>query len=110
MPSTTPLSRTASQTSSVMSRTATPPVVRSCKLYPWTPFAKATKAHGCTCTPLYYSHHRHQGKVVREIVGANRKEAQRALDALRGDVARKRYRVLGDVQFETWADRWLAGF
>src|SRR5262245_48484819 len=31
MPSTTPLSRTASDTSSVMSRTARPPVVRRCR-------------------------------------------------------------------------------
>jgi integrase len=74
----------------------------------WTSFADATKAKGCTCTPLYYSHHRHNGKVVREIVGANRKEAQRALDALRGDVARKRYRRLEDIPFDTWADKWLA--
>jgi integrase len=83
---------------------------RSCKLYPWTTFAKATRAHGCTCTPLYYTHHRFQGKVQREIVGTNRKEAQRALDALRGDVARRRFRVLEEVPFDDWADRWLAGF
>src|SRR5262245_36741174 len=76
----------------------------------WTSFADATKPKGCTCTPLYYSHHRHNGKVVREIVGANRKEAQRALDALRGDVARKRYRHIEDIAFDTWARRWLDGF
>jgi integrase len=82
---------------------------RSCKLYPWTPFAKATTKHGCTCTPLYYTHHRAQGKVVREVVGHNRKEAQRALDGLRGDVARRRYRVPEEIAFNAWADRWLAG-
>ena len=82
---------------------------RSCPLYPWTPIAKATKAHGCNCSPLYYTHHRADGKVIREIVGHNRKEAQRALDALRGDVARRRYRVVEEIAFDTWADRWLAG-
>jgi integrase len=83
---------------------------RSCPLYPWTPFAKATKAHGCTCNPLYHVHHRAGGKVIRQVVGHNRKEAQRALDALRGDVARRRYRVLEEIAFDAWADRWLAGF
>jgi integrase len=84
---------------------------RSCKLYPWTPFDKATKKHGCTCTPgpLLHIHHRVNGKVVREVVGHNRKEAQRALDALRGDVARRRYRVLEEIAFDVWADRWLDG-
>ena len=82
---------------------------RSCSLYPWTPFAKATTKHGCTCNPLYYTHHRAEGKVVREIAGHNRKEAQRVLDALRGDVARRRFRVLEEIAFEDWADRWLAG-
>jgi integrase len=48
--------------------------------------------------------------VIREVVGHNRKEAQRALDAVRGDVARRRYRVIEEIPFDTWADRWLAGF
>jgi integrase len=84
---------------------------RSCPLYPWTPFAKATPKHGCTCKPgpLYHVHHRAEGKVIREVVGHNRKEAQRALDALRGDVARRRYRVLEEIAFDAWADRWLDG-
>src|SRR5919198_968059 len=83
---------------------------RSCALYPWTPFVKATAKHGCTCTPLYHVVLRQGGKLIREPVGHNRKEATRALDATRGDVARKRYRVLGDITFAGWADRWLEGF
>lgn len=83
---------------------------RGCALYPWTPFAKATKTHGCTCTPLYHVVLRHSGKLVREPVGHNRKEAERALDATRGDVARRKYRVLEDVAFDEWADEWLASF
>jgi integrase len=83
---------------------------RSCKLYPWTPFAKATRKDGCTCTPLYHVALRHDGRLVREPVGHNRKEAERALDARRGDLARKTYRVFDDVRFDEWADRFLAGF
>jgi integrase len=85
---------------------------RGCALYPWSTFADATKAHGCTCDqpgPLYHIHHRVSGKVRREVVGHNRKEAQRALDAHRGDVARRRYRPLEEIAFDAWADRWLAG-
>ena len=67
----------------------------SCKLgRPWTTFAEATKKRGCTCSPLYHVAIRHDGKLIREPVGQNRKEAERALDARRGDVARRTYRVL----------------
>jgi integrase len=84
---------------------------RSCKIdRPWTPFDQATKAAGCTCTPMYHVVLRHGGKLVREPVGHNRKEAKRALDARRGDVARRRYRVIEEIAFDEWGDRWLAGF
>jgi integrase len=83
---------------------------RSCRLgRPWTTFAAATKDGGCTCTPLYHVVLRHDGKLVREPVGHNRKEAERALDARRGDLARRTYRVLQDIRFDEWADCWLAG-
>ena len=74
----------------------------------WTTFAEATKAKGCTCVPLYYVVDRHGGKLIRQAVGANRKEAERALDAHRGDVARRTYKVFRDVRFDEWGDQWLA--
>src|SRR5579859_1202517 len=84
--------------------------VRSCKLgRPWTTFAQATKQKGCTCTPLYHVVLRHEGRFVREPVGHNRKEAERALDARRGDLARRAFRVVEDIRFDEWADRWIAG-
>src|SRR5438093_4458469 len=84
---------------------------RTCKLNrPWTTFTDATKQKGCTCTPLYHVVLRHEGKLVREPVGHNRREAERALDARRGDLARRTFRVLEDIAFDKWADRWLAGF
>jgi integrase len=58
--------------------------------------------------PLYHVTFRVDGKLVRDPVGHNRKEAERALDAIRGDIARKQYRVLADIPFNTFADRWLA--
>lgn len=85
---------------------------RSCPLYPWTPIAKATAANGCKCPkaspPLYYVVSRNDGKLVRDPVGHNRKEAERALDAIRGDIARQQYRVLEDIAFDAFADQWLA--
>jgi integrase len=81
---------------------------RGCALRrPWTTFRAATKAHGCNCQPLYHVVFSSGGKLVRQPVGHNRKQAERALDAIRGDLARKRYRVLEDVRFDEWADRWL---
>ena len=77
---------------------------RSCPLYPWTPAAKTTKAAGCTCVPLFHVALRHDGKLVREPVGHNRREAERALDARRGDIARRVYRVPDDIRFIDWAD------
>jgi integrase len=46
----------------------------------------------------------------RRPVGHNRKEADRELAAIRGDIARKRYRVLKDATFDAWGDEWLASF
>jgi len=84
---------------------------RSCSLYPWTSFEAATKAQGCTCSPSYYIAHRVGGKLKRDRLGPlTRKDAQRALDALRGDVARRRYRALEEIAFDVYADRWLDGF
>jgi integrase len=59
---------------------------------------------------MYHVVLRHDGKLVREPVGHNRKEAERALDGRRGDVARREYRVLDDKPFAEWADEWLAAF
>lgn len=81
---------------------------RSCPLYPWTTFGKATRKGGCRCTPLYHVVTRHRGTLVREPVGHNRKEAERALDARRGDIARRKYHVVENIRFDEWADRWIA--
>jgi integrase len=83
---------------------------RSCKLgRPWTTFDDA-KSGSCDCTPLYHVVLRHDSRLIREPVGHNRKEAQRALDARRGDIARREFRVIEDIRFDTWADAWLASF
>jgi integrase len=82
---------------------------RGCELgKPWTTFDAAKR--GCTCTPMYHVVHRHDGKLVREPVGHNRKEAERALDIERGKIAKREYRIVEDIAFDKWADEWLAGF
>lgn len=84
---------------------------RNCAIgRPWTTYKDATRANGCTCTPLYHVVLRHDGELIREPVGHNRKEAERALDARRGDVARREYHVIQDIRFDAWADQWLKGF
>jgi integrase len=81
---------------------------RSCPVYPSTSFEKATKVAGCTCAPTFAIRGWHNNKLTWEPVGQNRKEAQRALDARRGDVARRTYKVLQDKTFTEWADEWIA--
>lgn len=81
---------------------------RSCAIgRPWTSFDDATKARGCTCAPMYHVAFRRNGKLERKPVGQNRREAERALDVMRGDLASRRYRVTKDIRFDAWADEWL---
>jgi integrase len=50
----------------------------------------------------------HNNRLTWEPVGQNRREAQRALDARRGDIARRTYKVLQDKTFEQWSGEWIA--
>lgn len=82
---------------------------RSCKLYPWAPFARSTKADGCTCKPLYHVVHRHEGKLVRDPVGHDRKNAERALNKREVQIDEREYRTIKDIRFWEWANEWLTG-
>ena len=73
---------------------------------PWTTFEAA---RDCGCTPMFHVVHQHDGKLIRDPVGHSRREAERALDARRGDIAGREYHVLEEITFDAWADRWLAG-
>lgn len=79
---------------------------RTCPLYPWTPFDKATE--GCTCPkgPLYHVTTWHERKLVREPVGHNRKTAERALRKTGVDVDEGSYQVQKNIRFRDWADEW----
>lgn len=92
---------------------------RGCRLYPWTPIAKATAANGCTCKtppPLYHVVYRgtqgkEKGKLVRKPVGHNREQATRALKVFHGEEAQDKYdvfKVEKQIAFDVFADRWLA--
>jgi integrase len=76
----------------------------------WTTFKQATKQHGCTCKPLYYVVHRHEGKLVRDPVGHNRKTAERALNKRKVKLDDREYEAIKDIRFNVWADEWLAGY
>jgi integrase len=62
---------------------------------------------GCDCKPMFHIVHRHDGRLVRDPVGHDRKVAQRALDARRGALAERRYRTVRDVRFSQWSAEWL---
>jgi integrase len=84
----------------------------SCQLYPWTSFGQAREKDGkrCSCSPMYHVAFRVDGRLRWKSVGKNRKEAQRALDAHRGDEARGKNVEVQTIRFDTWADEWLSAF
>lgn len=84
---------------------------RGCKLdRPWTTFADATKAKGCTCAPMYHVVSAATGgKLDRVAVGRNRKEAERRLTKTQNEQNEGEYQPLRRVPFDKWADEWLAG-
>jgi integrase len=79
---------------------------RSCPLGPtWT----SPRAAGCTCLPTYYVIARDDaGRMVRERVGKNRREAERALRKIGVQVDEGAYVPQRALAFDAWADRWLA--
>ena len=82
---------------------------RSCEQgRPWTPFAVATE--GCTCPrgPLYHVVLRHDGRLIRDPVGRNRKQAERALNKTHVQVDEGDYQPRKDIRFREWADEWKA--
>src|SRR5689334_465512 len=82
---------------------------RACAIgRPWTRFEDATRENGCTCQPMYYSVGWVNGKAVRERVGHNRKQAERALPPVQADEIRGELEVIKNITFEKWAEKWLA--
>jgi site-specific recombinase XerD len=59
---------------------------------------------------MYHVVLRRGGKLIREPVGHNRKDAIRALDSRKGEIADRRFRVLRDIRFDEWGQRWLESF
>lgn len=82
---------------------------RKCQLgRPWTSFADAVE--GCTCAkgPLYHVVTRQDGRLHREPVGHNRRDAERALRAVQVEIDRGTYLAVENVRFSDWADEWFA--
>jgi len=59
---------------------------------------------------MYHIAFRVDGKLHWRPVGKNRKVAQRALDAHRGDEALGKSVGVQTIRFDAWADEWLAAF
>ena len=69
------------------------PVIREVVLWTlWTTFAAAAPGRGCTCKPgpMYHVVSRAGGRLVREPVGHNRKEAERRLRAIEVEIDQDR--------------------
>src|SRR5581483_1846490 len=85
---------------------------RACALArPWTTFADAAPGRGCTCKPgpTYYVVTSLDGRLFREAVGHNRKEAERRLRAVDVALDQNAYAPPQNTSFAEWADSWLAG-
>jgi len=81
---------------------------RACSLYPWTPLSRL---EGCTCArgPLFHVVVREGGKKSQTAVGRNRREAERALTKIQGQVDEGMYRPQLNIRFDAFADQWLDG-
>ncbi len=61
---------------------------------------------GCTCRPTFYVVVHHDGKLVREKAGQNRRVAERLRDKRSVEVDESAYAPPKKVGFSEWADRW----
>ena len=71
-----------------------------------TPF---TIPDGCDCTPAYFVDLLHEGKKVRQSVGRNRKQAERALNKVRVEHDEGSFEPPKDIAFADFADEWHRG-
>jgi integrase len=80
---------------------------RSCPLQgKWT----APNAEGCTCKPTYYVISRDdRGKLVRDRVGRNKQNAQRARDKITVAIDEGENVAQQNIAFSEWGDRWIKG-
>ncbi len=69
----------------------------------------AVDAEGCTCTPTYYVISRDgRGKPVRERVGRNKKQAERAHRKIGTAIDEGSYVPQKNVPFDVWGPEWIA--
>jgi len=58
---------------------------------------------------MYHAVSRVNGRLVREPMGHNRKEAERRMRAIQVQIDQNVYDPPENVDFSEWCDRWLAG-
>lgn len=73
----------------------------------WTSATREALA-GCTCrpAPMLYAVQQVDGRMAREKLGRNRRDAERALDKIRGDVATGVYVAPVTMTVSAWLDEW----
>jgi len=77
---------------------------RGCALgRPWTP---AGAVDGCNCQPVYHVVLRQDGRLIRERVGRNRKQAERALARVSVQADEGAYVAPTTRTFSEWAGEW----
>jgi integrase len=79
---------------------------RSCALGPaWT----GPGADGCSCKPTYYvaAGRDERGRLVRERVGKNKRNAERSRDKIAVEVDEGEYVARQNIRFDEWGPRWL---
>jgi integrase len=79
---------------------------RSCALGPaWT----SSDADGCNCKPTYYvaAGRDERGKLIRERVGKNKRNAVRSRDSIAVKVDEGEYIAQQNIPFAEWGPRWL---
>jgi integrase len=68
----------------------------------------APTALGCTCTPTFYVISRDErGKLVRERVGKNKRNAERSRDKIAVAIDEGEYVAQQNIHFSEWGPRWL---
>ena len=65
-------------------------------------------ADGCTCQPTYYVAARDDGRLVRERVGRDKQDAQRAQRKIGTKEDEGTYTAQKNVAFDKWGERWLS--
>jgi len=73
----------------------------------WTPANRTGAKSGCTCRPSFYVVLRDEGRLVRERIGKNRRQAEAMRDKRAVELHEGAYLTPSRLTFAEWGDVWL---